>query len=58
MGGFDNDTSREFSKLNREHQSRFIGHRTKLHREWKKLGLDKQMTFLEYCKLNKKRKRK
>ena len=32
MGGFDNDTSREFSKLNREHQNKFISHRTKLHR--------------------------
>ena len=39
MGGFDNETSREFSKQNREHQNKFIGHRTKLHKQWKELGL-------------------
>jgi len=58
MGGFDNKTSIDFSKQNREHQNKFITHRTKLHKKWKKLGLDKKMTFIEYCKLNKKRKKK
>ena len=47
MGGFDNKTSIDFSKQNREHQNKFITHRTKLHKKWKKLGLDKKMTFIE-----------
>ena len=56
MGGFDNETSREFSKQNREHQNKFIKYRTKLYKEWKKLGFDKKMTFLEYCKFKNKKK--
>lgn len=51
MGGFDNETSREFSKQVRENQSRFIPKRVKLHEQWKNFNLDKKMTFLEFCKL-------
>lgn len=56
MGGFDNETSREFSKQVRENQSRFISQRVKLHEQWKNFNLDKKMTFLEFCKLRPKKR--
>ena len=58
MGGFDNDTSKEFSNNLKVHQSNFVNKRMKLHQEWMRLGLDKKMTFLQYCKNNKKKKKK
>jgi len=54
MGGFDNKTSREFSKGTGKHRSQ----RMNLYKEWVRLGLDKKMTFLQYCKNNKKKKKK
>ena len=57
MGGFDNKTSREFSKQVRENQSRFISKRVKLHQQWKRFNLDKKMTFLEFCKLKPKKRK-
>ena len=56
MGGFDNETSREFSKQVRENQSRFIAKRVKLHEQWKKFNFDKKMTFLDFCKLRPKKR--
>ena len=58
MGGFDNETSRELSKNRTSHNNKFVTYRTKLYSQWKELGLDKSMTFLEFCKKNKKRKSK
>jgi len=57
MGGFDNKTSREFSKQVRENQSKFIPKRVKLHQEWKKFNFDKKMTFVEFCKLKPKKRK-
>jgi hypothetical protein len=56
MGGFDNKTSREFSKQVRENQGKFIPKRIKLHQQWKKFNLDKKITFLEFCKLKPKKR--
>tara|TARA_Y100001938_G_scaffold11628_1_gene14456 strand:- start:207 stop:407 length:201 start_codon:yes stop_codon:yes gene_type:complete len=57
MGGFDNETSIEFSKQVGENQRRFISKRVKLHQQWKKFSLDKKMTFLEFCKLKPKKRK-
>tara|TARA_A100001011_G_scaffold399385_2_gene507756 strand:- start:335 stop:514 length:180 start_codon:yes stop_codon:yes gene_type:complete len=58
MGGFDNETSVDFSKNLKSHQYNFIKKRMQLNKEWKDLGLDKKMTFLQYCKQKKKYERK
>jgi hypothetical protein len=57
MGGFDNQTSRDFSRQVRENQSRFIPKRVKLYEQWKRLNLDKKMTFIEFCKLRPKKRK-
>jgi hypothetical protein len=56
MGGFDNETSIEFSKRFRKNQRKFIPKRIKLNEQWKKFNFDKKMTFLEFCKLRPKKR--
>jgi hypothetical protein len=55
MGGHDNESSINFGRDRFSHSNSFIKHRRKLWHEWKQHGLDRKMTFLEYCKQKKKK---